>query len=139
MLHEAPVSVFSDKDPLFISKFWREFIGHLGVEQDLSSSYHPHSDGQSEVLNRCLENYLQVFTWQYSHTWSRWLPLDEWWYNTTYHSAINSTPYEVVYGQAPPVVEVVDRSFTVREEMLRTLKDNLRKAVHIMKQQADKG
>lgn len=73
----------------------------------------------------------------------------EWWYNTTFHSTINTTPYEVVYGQAPPLHlpylphdslnDVVDRSFLAREEMLRTLKTNSQKVVNQMKQQANKG
>lgn len=148
-LHGAPTNIISDRDPSFISKFWREFIRQLGVEQNLSSSYHPQSDGQSEVLNRCLESYLRLFTWQYPHSWSRWLYLAEWWYNTTYLTSTNMTPYEVVYGQVPPIhlpyvphdscIDAIDRSITAREEMMRALKENLRKAVHKMKQRADKG
>lgn len=61
--HGAPKNVVSDRDPLFVSKFWKDFVGHLGVEQNLSSSYHPQNDGQTKVLNRCLKNYLRVFTW----------------------------------------------------------------------------
>lgn len=147
-LHGAPTNIVSNRDPLFISKFWKEFVGHLGIEQSLSSAYHPQSDGQTEVLNRCLENYLRFFTWQHPQQSSCWLSLVEWWYNTTYHFAIGTTPYEVVYGQPPPVhlpyvpvdsaLEAIDRSFTAREDMLRQLKENLRKVVHRMKQQADK-
>lgn len=148
-LHGAPTNIVNDRDPLFISKFWKEFMGHLGIEQSLSPAYHPQSDGQTEVLNRCLENYLRLFTWQRPQHWNRWLSLVESWYNTTYHSAINTTPYEVVYGQPPPVhlpyvprdsaLEAIDRSFTAREDMLRQLKDNLRRVVHRIKQQVDKG
>lgn len=139
----------SDRDPLFISNFWKEFLGQSRVEQNLSSSYHPQSDGQSEVVNRCLENYLRAFTWQHSQNWSCWLSMAEWWYNTTFHSSINTMPFEVVYGQAPPLhlsylpqdsrVDAIDRSFTAREEMMRELKTNLQRAVNRMKQQADKG
>lgn len=102
-MHGSPANIVSDHDPLFISKFWREFLTQLGIEQNLSSAYHPQSDGQSEVLNRCLENYLRAFTWQNPHQWSGWLSLAEWWYNTTYHTAIGTTPYEVLYGQPPPI------------------------------------
>lgn len=63
-LHGAPIDIMSDRDPLFISLFWSEFLGHLGVTHNLFSSYHPQSDGQSEVLNRCLETYMRSFTWQ---------------------------------------------------------------------------
>lgn len=147
-LHGAPANIVSDRDPLFISTFWREFLGELGVEQNLSSSYHPQSDGQSKVINRCLENYLRAFTWQYPQSWSRWLAMAEWWYNTSFHSSINTTPFEIMYGQSPPLhlpylpqdsrVDAIDRSFYAREEMLRTLKLNLQRAVNRMKQQDDK-
>lgn len=52
-LHGAPADVVSNRDPLFVSSFWKEFMGHLGVNQSLTSAYHPQSDGQSEVVNRC--------------------------------------------------------------------------------------
>ncbi|KAI5430623.1 hypothetical protein KIW84_035002 [Lathyrus oleraceus] len=122
--------------------------GQLGISQSLMTAYHPQSDGQSEVLNRCLEHYLRAMTWQRPKEWVNWLPLAEWWYNTTYHSAIQATPYEIVYGQAPPLhlpyypqstkVEAVDRSFIVREEMIQKLQGNLVRAQARMKRQADK-
>lgn len=102
-LHGASANIVSDRDPLFVSTFWREFLGQLGVTQSMSSAYHPQSDGQSEVLNRCLENYLRALAWQKPQEWCHWLSMAEWWYNTTFHSAINTNPYEVVYGQAPPL------------------------------------
>ena len=79
--------------------------------------------------------------------WCFWLPLAEFWYNTNFYSAIRSTPYEVVYGQTPPLhipyvpgsstVDSVDRSLTAREAALHLSKHNLQKAQNRMKQQAD--
>ena len=64
--------------------------------------------------------------------WSQWLPLAEWWYNTSYHSAIHTTPYEAVYRQPHPVhlpylageslVATVDRSLQAREVAIKMLK-----------------
>lgn len=81
--------------------------------------------------------------------WSKWLSLAEWWYNTNHHSAINTTPFEVVYGQKPPLhvpyiggdsrVEVVDRTLTVREATIDKLKFHLKRAQDRMKSHADKG
>ncbi|KAI5405312.1 hypothetical protein KIW84_052187 [Lathyrus oleraceus] len=126
----------------------RVVAGLLQPLPSLTTAYHPQSDGQSEVLNRCLEHYLRAMTWQRPKEWVNWLPLAEWWYNTTYHSAIQATPYEIVYGQAPPLhlpycpqstkVEAVDRSFIVREEMIQKLQGNLVRAQARMKRQADK-
>jgi len=63
-LHGAPVEIIIDRDPVFVSNFWKEFLKTLGIEQKLSSSYHPQTDGQSEVLNRCLESYLRRMCWE---------------------------------------------------------------------------
>jgi hypothetical protein len=119
------------------------------VKLHLSLAYHPHTDGQTEVVNKCLETYLRCFASEKQHKWAQWLPLAEWWYNTTYHTTTRMTPFEAVYGQKPPSVlsylsgtskvQAVDQTLTVREDILRTLKENLVMAQNQMKQQADQG
>lgn len=119
-----------------------------GVEQNLSTSYHPQTDGQSEVLNRCLEGYLRCMCSARPTEWVRWLPLAEFWYNTNYHTSIKCTLYDIVHGQTPPIhlpylqgeskVEAVDRSLSSREEAIQILKYNLHTAQNRMKQLADK-
>lgn len=113
----------------------------------MSTAYHPQTDGQTEVVNRCLETYLRCMCHAKPHQWSFWLPLAEFWYNTNYHSATHLTPYEAVYGQAPPVhlpylpgeskVAVVARSLQDRENMILLLKFHLSRDQHRMKQLAD--
>ena len=70
----------------------------------MSSVYHPPIDGPDEVINNYWENYLRCFTSEEQHLWEKWLPLVEWWYNTSYHTASQMTPYEAVYGHTPPVL-----------------------------------
>jgi hypothetical protein len=96
-----------------------------------------------------LETYLRCFSSEKQHQWAQWLPLAEWWYNTSYHTTTRMTPFEAVYGQKPPSVlsylpgtskvQAVDQTLTVREDILHTLKENLVMAQNRMKKQADQG
>ncbi|GKE88964.1 retrotransposable element Tf2 [Tanacetum coccineum] len=80
--------------------------------------------------------------------WCKWLSLAEWWYNTNYHTSLNTTPYEILYGQKPPIhipyvsgeskVDSVDRTLTAREEVIGLLKFYLKSTQDRMKAQADK-
>jgi len=109
-----------------------------GVQLQLSTAYHPQTDGQTELVNRCLETFLRCMCCDTPHEWSKWLPLAEWWYNTNHHTSIQCSPYEVMFGQLPPIylsylpseskVEVIDRSLQKREEALKLLKFHMKRA-----------
>ncbi|KAJ4745297.1 polyprotein [Rhynchospora pubera] len=100
-LHGLPTDIVSDRDPLFTSKFWRELMDKLGIKLNLSTAYHPQSDGQTERVNQCIEGYLRGMLFNQAKKWVRWLPLAEYWYNTNYHTAIKTTPFQALYGYAP--------------------------------------
>nr|XP_009775422.1 PREDICTED: uncharacterized protein LOC104225346 [Nicotiana sylvestris] len=112
-----------------------------------STAYHPQTDGQSEVLNKTLEAYLRCFCSDSPKDWSKYLPLTEWWYNTTYYSTIKCTPYEALYGQKSPIhlpylrgdtdVEMVDRSLEAKEAIIQLLKFHLARAQQRMKDTAN--
>ena len=82
----------------------------------MSSAYHPQTDGQTKIVNKCLETYLHCFASTQSIHWVKWMPLAEWWYNTSYHTSIKMTLYESMYVQPPPIVtSYIPRSTNVQE------------------------
>nr|GFB18112.1 reverse transcriptase domain-containing protein [Tanacetum cinerariifolium] len=58
--HEIPISIISDRDPRFASNFWRAFQKALGIQLDMSTAYHPETDGQSERTIQTLEDMLHA-------------------------------------------------------------------------------
>ncbi|CAH9108944.1 unnamed protein product [Cuscuta europaea] len=145
-LHGWPKSIVSDRDAIFLSQFWKGLFSIQGTQFKLSSTYHPQTDGQTEIVNKCLESYLRCMCSERPKEWSFWLPLAGWWFNTHFQTSAGTTPYEIMYTQPPPLhlpyfpresnVEAVDRSMQRREEMLKRLKENLVKAQSRMKQMA---
>lgn len=147
-LHGWPKSIVCDRDAIFLSQFWKGLFTIHGTEFRIFTAYHPQTDGQSEVVNRCLETYLRCMCSEHPKQWSSWLAIAEWWYNTHYHTSIKLTPYEVVYNQPPPLHlpylpresnnEVLDRSLQRKEAVIARLKFHLLRAQNRMKQQADR-
>ena len=76
-LHGMPSSIVSDRDATFTSKFWSELFKLQGIVLAMSTAYHPQIDGQTEIVNKCLEQYLRAFTSDRPHQWASWLPLAE--------------------------------------------------------------
>ncbi|KAJ1702159.1 hypothetical protein LUZ63_001938 [Rhynchospora breviuscula] len=146
-LHGTPSTIISDRDPIFTSAFWKELMTKLGITLNFSTAYHPQSDGQTERLNQCLEQYLRSMTFDQPKKWLTWLPLAELWYNTCYHSALRTSPFQALYGYAPPTlclgdapksnIASVDSLLRERQHTLRQLRANLVKAQDRMKKYAD--
>jgi hypothetical protein len=101
-LHGLPRVIVSDRDRIFTSSFWQKVFTALKVDLHFSTSYHPESDGQTERVNQCLEQYLRSMVFKEPQKWADWLPAAEWWYNTAYHTAIKTSPFEALYGYKPP-------------------------------------
>lgn len=100
-LHSLPEFIVSDRDPVFTSHFWRDLFKAIGTELNLSSAYHPATDGSTERLNQCVETYLRCFVHSCPKKWSQWISLAEYWYNTSRHSTLDSSPFVVLYGHEP--------------------------------------
>ncbi|GJV57666.1 putative reverse transcriptase domain-containing protein [Tanacetum coccineum] len=97
--HGIPVSVICDRDPRFASKFWRSLQKALGINLDMSTGYHPQTDGQSERTIQTLEDMLRACVIDFGNGWVKHLPLVEFSYNNSYHASIKAAPFEVLYGQ----------------------------------------
>jgi hypothetical protein len=68
-LHGKPSSIVSDRDIVFTSLFWEELFRKQGVELAMNTSYHPQSDGKTEVVNKSLEQYLRAFAAKKPSLW----------------------------------------------------------------------
>ncbi|KAL4587069.1 hypothetical protein LXL04_011719 [Taraxacum kok-saghyz] len=147
-LHGLPKTIVSDRDPIFLSHFWKDLFAKIGTKLLHSSAYHPQTDGQTEVVNRCLESYLRCFASDEPNRWSKYLYLAEYWYNTTYHSAIEMPPFQALYGRPPPSfphytmgsskVASIDSSLGDHQRLITQLKETLQRTRQRMTDQANK-
>ncbi|GJV70398.1 reverse transcriptase domain-containing protein [Tanacetum coccineum] len=97
--HGVPISIISDRDSHFTSRFWRSLQKALGINLDMSTVYHPQTDGQSERTIQMLEDMLRAYVIDFGSSWDRHLPLVELSYNNSYHANIKATPFEALYGR----------------------------------------
>ncbi|GJS70449.1 putative reverse transcriptase domain-containing protein [Tanacetum coccineum] len=97
--HGVPISIISDHDSHFTSRFWQSMQSALGTQLDMSMAYHPKTDGQSERTIQTLEDMLRARVIDFGKGWERHLPLVEFSYNNSYHASIKAAPFEALYGQ----------------------------------------
>jgi hypothetical protein len=98
-LHGVPISMVSDRDPRFTSRLWPCLQRALGTEVNLSTAFHPHTDGQSEITIQTLEDLLRSCVLEFGGNWEELLPLVEFTYNNSYQAFIGMAPYEALYGR----------------------------------------
>lgn len=147
-LQGLPSMIVTDRDRIFTSHLWQALFKSLRIKLHLNTAYHPKTDGQTERVNQCLENYLRCMCFASPKELYHWLSLAEWWYNTSYHTSINLTPFQALYGFPPPLVaEVIlpdcpdDSARNIlqnRQLANQLIKDNFLKAQARVKHQPDK-
>ncbi|KAF1323098.1 Pol protein, partial [Globisporangium splendens] len=101
-LHGLPVEIVSDRDTRFTSKFWRALLGLLDTKLSMSTAAHPETDGQTERVNRVLEDVLRSYATPFKE-WSDYLPLAEFALNNSTHVSTGHSPFYVNYGIHPRV------------------------------------
>lgn len=104
-LHGVHKSIVSDRDPLFLSAFWKQLFKVQGTKLKYNTSYHPETGGQIEVVNGSLQTYLRCFVSDHPCYWFKFRHLAEIWHNTSYHSTNNMTPFQALYGRPPPTIQ----------------------------------
>ncbi|GJR24826.1 putative reverse transcriptase domain-containing protein [Tanacetum coccineum] len=97
--HGIPVSIICEQDPRFASNFWRSLQKALGTNLDMSTAYHPQTDGQSERTIQNLEDMLRACAIDFGKGWVNHLLLVEFSYNNSYHASIKAASFEALYGR----------------------------------------
>ncbi|KAA0058810.1 pol protein [Cucumis melo var. makuwa] len=98
-LHGVPVSIVSDRDARFTSKFWKGLQTAMVTRLDFSTAFHPQTDGQTERLNQVLEDMLRACALEFPGSWDSHLHLMEFSYNNSYQATIGMAPFEALYGK----------------------------------------
>ncbi|KAJ0936480.1 putative nucleotidyltransferase, Ribonuclease H [Helianthus annuus] len=146
--HGTPRDIISDCDGRFTSRLWETFQSGLGTTLNLSTAFHPQTDGQTERKIRTLEDMLRSCVLDFGGSWDAYLPLVEFSYNNSYHSSIQMAPFEALYGRKcrSPIVwhEIGDSQITGPEllqeptDKILQIRDNLLKARSRQKSYADR-
>ncbi|GJX83259.1 putative reverse transcriptase domain-containing protein [Tanacetum coccineum] len=123
--HGVLISIISDRDSHFTSRFWLSMQEALGTRLDMSMDYHPQTDGQSERTIQTLEDMLRECVLDLKRSWDVHLPLVELLYNNSYHSSVRCATFEALYVQETT-------------EKISQIKDRLKVARDRQKSYADK-
>lgn len=97
--HGVPISIISDRDSRFTSNFWQMLQKSLGTHLEMSTAYHPQTDGQTERTIQTLEDMLRACAIDFGGNWDTHLPLVEFSYNNSYHASIKMAPFKSLYGR----------------------------------------
>jgi hypothetical protein len=127
-LHGVPVSIVSDRDPRFTSKFWKRLQEEMGTKLNFSTAYHPQTDGQSERTIRILEDMLRLCVLDFKGNWIQFLHLVEFAYNNSFQATIGMAPYEALYGRkcrSPLYWDEVGERQLLGPEIVQDTKDKI--------------
>ena len=104
-----PASIVSDRGTLFTAQFWSALCYHLKIKRNLSTAFHPQSDGQTERQNQTLEQYLRSYINYQQDDWVQWLPMAEFAYNNAVHASTGVTPFFAMMGRHLRIEEELDQ------------------------------
>ena len=93
--------IIHDRDTRFTSEYTTDLLKALGINQNVSTAYHPQTDGQTERMNQTVETYLRTFISYHQDDWKDWISLAEFSYNNSVHVTTKQTPFFINYGRHP--------------------------------------
>ena len=96
-----PRKIISDRDPRFAGKFTKNLCQALGITQNMSTAFHPRTDGQSERTNQSLEQYLRFYVNDRQDNWADLLPMAEFAHNTWRNESTRKSPFKLLMGFRP--------------------------------------
>lgn len=97
-LHGRPATIISDRGSQFVSAEWKDYLNKTGIEANLTSPYHPQSNGIDERLNGTLVRILRAYVDEYQEDWDLHLKWALFVYNTTVHNSTGYAPYHILHG-----------------------------------------
>ncbi|GKA22480.1 putative reverse transcriptase domain-containing protein [Tanacetum coccineum] len=113
--HGVPLSIISDRDSRFTSHFWQSLQKALGTQRDMSTAYHPQTDGQSERTIQTLEDMLRACVIDFERGWDKHLPLVEFSYINSYHISIKLTGPKIVHETTEKIIQIKRRIQPARD------------------------
>ncbi|KAL9336676.1 hypothetical protein Peur_071164 [Populus x canadensis] len=140
-LHGVPISIISDRDPRFTSRLWPSLQRAMGTKLNLSTAFHPQTDGQSERTIQTLEDLLRSCVLEFGGNWEDLLPLVEFTYNNSHQTTIGMAPYEALYRRkcrTPICWEEVGERKLLGPEMVQLTIDKVRVIKKRMKEAQDR-
>jgi len=135
-----PSKIISDRDPHFTSHFGRTLANKIGAKQNLSTAFHPQTDGLSERKNQWIEQYLRLITNAQQEDWSQWLTVATAVHNDHVNATLGMAPSEILLGYRPtlhPDQNVPSNNQTV-EQRMETLHQRRAQAIAAINKVANK-
>lgn len=135
--HGFPRRLVSDKDIRFMSRFWQTVHFLVNTSLLFSTTNHPQTDGQTERVNKVLNQLLRKHTSNDMYNWDKYLPVVEFAYNSTFHDSIKMPPFKLAYGYVPDSPKTVSSWKIADERYSPNAEEYIRRALLTLRQAQD--
>jgi hypothetical protein len=131
----------SDRDPKFTSNFWKGLFQGFRTNLNFSTTYHPETDGQTERVNRVIEDMLRMYVMGKPSKWEDYLHLVEFAYNNGYQASLKMRSFEALYDRRCNTLVSLDNPanrIVVGPELLKEMEDQMLKIKQNLKTSQDR-